>query len=194
MKVHHKLSHGESLALVELVCKHCSVTFPEYQSRLDDEESRGQFCSTECYEAHHRPEVECTWCDETFRADLNRVEEHESVFCSGECEKEWRKVQFSGDTHPQSKENYSWKRDDGTTRYVSGWDDIRQDALARDNYECQSCGVSNEEYVARHGVGLDVHHITPLSEFDDPLPDEANDLENLVSLCRSCHRMEEANE
>jgi DEAD/DEAH box helicase domain-containing protein len=68
------------------------------------------------------------------------------------------------------------------------WEEQRGRARARDGYRCRHCGVGERE-----GRAHDVHHIQPFRTFgyvrgqnDRYL--EANRLENLVTLCRSCHR------
>ena len=38
----------------------------------------------------------------------------------------------------------------------------------------------------------DVHHITPVRDFEDP--QDAHRLDNVVCLCRSCHRLAEIGE
>lgn len=53
------------------------------------------------------------------------------------------------------------------------WNTLRKAILKRDNYTCQSCGVS--------GVPLDVHHIT----YSRLLNEHPSDL---VSVCRNCHK------
>jgi len=42
------------------------------------------------------------------------------------------------------------------------------------------------------GIGRepDIHHIKPVREFDDPA--DAHQLDNVVCLCRSCHRTVES--
>jgi predicted HNH restriction endonuclease len=35
----------------------------------------------------------------------------------------------------------------------------------------------------------DVHHITPVRDFDEP--QNAHTLDNVICLCRSCHRLAE---
>lgn len=62
-------------------------------------------------------------------------------------------------------------------RYGDDWDKIRSLVYMRDNWTCQQCGKSK--------IKLDVHHIKPFLESFD------NSLNNLVSLCRSCHIKEE---
>lgn len=71
-------------------------------------------------------------------------------------------------------------------RYGSNWRSARLEALDRDRWRCQDCGVENGEYVAETGKSLDVHHIIPIREFDNA--EEANFLLNLVTLCESCHK------
>ncbi len=68
------------------------------------------------------------------------------------------------------------------------WDEQRGRARARDGYRCRHCGVGERE-----GRAHDVHHIQPFRTFGYARGDndrylEANRLENLVTLCRSCHR------
>lgn len=57
-----------------------------------------------------------------------------------------------------------------------GWKDIRLKVLIRDNYTCQFCGRE----------GNNVHHIIPYRIC------EHNNINNLTTLCRPCHRKEDA--
>ncbi len=68
------------------------------------------------------------------------------------------------------------------------WTEQRSRALARDGHQCRHCGAPE-----RPNRAHDVHHISPFRTFgyirgqnDRYL--EANRLENLVTLCTSCHR------
>lgn len=74
--------------------------------------------------------------------------------------------------------------------YGANWHDRRRAALERDDYRCQRCDISNKTSKQRYSMALDVHHIVPLREFDDP--ESANDLDNLVALCRACHNAVES--
>lgn len=73
--------------------------------------------------------------------------------------------------------------------YGPNWQQQRQLALARDHHACRTCGAT--------GGMLHVHHIRPFREFGY-VPGEndhyraANQLDNLVTLCPSCHRQAEA--
>ena len=72
------------------------------------------------------------------------------------------------------------------------WEQQRNKARARDGYRCQHCQAPE-----RPGRAHDVHHIQPFRTFgyvrgQNDRYREANRLENLVTLCRSCHRRVEA--
>jgi 5-methylcytosine-specific restriction endonuclease McrA len=64
------------------------------------------------------------------------------------------------------------------TVYTSAaWQRARLAALTRDRFACTSCGAR---------APLDVHHIEPLGQGGQPY-----ELENLETLCRTCHRASE---
>lgn len=67
--------------------------------------------------------------------------------------------------------------------YGPQWHEIRRKVRARDNYRCQSCGTPET------GKTHDVHHLVPFRSFHSI--EEANRLENLVTLCPACHRRAE---
>lgn len=97
---------------------------------------------------------------------------------------------FGIDTRPSLSvegEDNPWYKDGNSYReYGDNWDEIRKNIRSRDNYICQRCNISQREHLQLFDIRLDVHHIIPLSEFDDI--DEANSADNLTTLCRSCHR------
>lgn len=69
------------------------------------------------------------------------------------------------------------------------WERARQEARARDNYRCRICQAV-EPAERRH----EVHHIRPYRQFGPPGAIDsrlANDLDNLITLCPSCHRQAE---
>ena len=65
----------------------------------------------------------------------------------------------------------------------SDWKRQREKALERDDREFQLCGVKQNELSEQ----LCIHHIQPFSEFGLQNHKKANQLKNLISLCRSCH-------
>ena len=62
-------------------------------------------------------------------------------------------------------------------RYGDDWDAIRLIVYMRDNYRCQGCGITMNDYKRP----LDIHHKVPF------LISRDNSLSNLITLCRSCH-------
>ncbi len=73
------------------------------------------------------------------------------------------------------------------------WPKIRNAVRKRDQFKCQVCGA------AESGREHDVHHKTPFRAFmhgnmqGQEARAQANRLENLVTLCHSCHRKVEQN-
>jgi hypothetical protein len=63
-------------------------------------------------------------------------------------------------------------------RYGDDWDKIRYLVYLRDKFICQDCGA--------FGIKLHVHHKIPF------LISKDNSLNNLITLCVSCHRKEDA--
>lgn len=87
-------------------------------------------------------------------------------------------VQRRGERSPH------WKG--GTENYYGPlWRTRRQQAIERDDRQCQKCGMSLERHVAEHGAELHVHHIVRYADFDDD--ETAHSLNNLITVCYSCH-------
>ena len=59
------------------------------------------------------------------------------------------------------------------------WQRMRQRILRRDAYMCQNCKRYGKQIEA-----VEVHHIQHLED----CPELALDPDNLISLCRKCHR------
>jgi hypothetical protein len=88
--------------------------------------------------------------------------------------------------------NHCWNG--GLRRYYGeNWLEQRRQARRRDSHTCQHCQITQQEA----GRNLDVHHIRPFRDFgyipgknDHYL--QANDLDNLITLCRRCHKLAES--
>lgn len=78
-----------------------------------------------------------------------------------------------------SERSINSRRKKGLSPYASYWVTIASEARERDDHQCQTCGTRYKKYK------LPVHHIKPISLFDDPL--DAHYLNNLITLCRKCH-------
>lgn len=103
-------------------------------------------------------------------------------FCSLKCFGAWQR-----DTKWQAAENHPNWRGGKEPYYGPTWDAARKAARARDNYTCQDCGITEAEL----GKALDVHHLVRFGDFGRHRHEEANRLDNLVSLCYRCHTRRE---
>ncbi len=76
--------------------------------------------------------------------------------------------------------------------YGPSWAAAKRAARARDSHRCRQCGAPE-----RQGRAHDVHHLRPFREFGY-VPGEnrndrlANDVDNLITLCPSCHHRAES--
>lgn len=75
-----------------------------------------------------------------------------------------------------------WTND--PNNYGPNWNTQRNLARTRDGYRCQMCGTPEQDH-AHH-----VHHKIPFRTFTSYL--QANQLENLITLCPPCHHRAEA--
>ena len=161
-------------------CTICGESFEYYPSNKE-----GQFCSR-CVEKTNAflgdryvkdadyVERECRMCDEQMNILKSRVKRGGGTFCSRDCHSRWMSENRVGRAHHQ------WEG--GPIEYGRKWWQIRRRALERDEYTCQHCGKTKSEL----GQNPDVHHIERVRSFEDP--QDAHTLDNIVSLCRSCHR------
>jgi DEAD/DEAH box helicase domain-containing protein len=92
-------------------------------------------------------------------------------------------VSLSEETVTRLREAGVWTND--PNNYGPDWMRVRDRVRARDKYTCQVCGAveTNRQH--------DVHHKIPFRAFSSYV--EANRLENLTTLCPSCHHKVEQN-
>ncbi len=92
-------------------------------------------------------------------------------------------LSLSDETVSRLRDAGVWTND--LNEYGPDWPKLRERVRARDQYKCQVCGTleTNRQH--------DVHHKIPFRTFVDPL--QANRLENLSTLCRTCHQKVEQN-
>lgn len=69
--------------------------------------------------------------------------------------------------------------------YGSNWYTKRREALQRDRWRCQHCGLKEREHREEFGRNLHVHHLVPIRQFETA--EDANFLLNLITLCEDCH-------
>ena len=159
-------------------CDACGETI--LRARWERERYERVYCSG-CWGDSQQP-IECEWCGGTDWVWPARVEI--ARFCGQECLDEWRAATQVGENHPR------WRPGRRPEYYGPNWHEQRRRAIIRDQARCQDCGMTMPESLEEFGAELTVHHETPLREFvdgDDLDHEAANRLENLVTLCVSCH-------
>lgn len=187
LKIHHSKIHDESISGVRVECGWCG----EETTKRPSQVGNNNFCSLSCFrewdskwkgeewQGENHPQwkeetvCECEWCENDFKTDSHALKMGRGRFCSQDCHHEWRKEEWecaNGENHP------NWKG--GANDYGENWTRIRKKVHERDK-KCLKCGEEGSN------TYLDVHHIIPIREFDEP--EEANTMSNLVLLCRPCH-------
>lgn len=169
---------------IETKCRVCSVVFEQYPS------DGKKYCSRECYgewlsdnntgRNHPRftesEEVECDSCGKVMELKLYDISAHN--FCCRSCLGRWLSEHNSGE------DSVHWKG--GVLHYYGrSWMEQRRKVLERDSYTCQH--PECDEDIDSLSREPDVHHITSFREFGVEKHEEANRLENLITLCRKHH-------
>jgi 5-methylcytosine-specific restriction endonuclease McrA len=57
--------------------------------------------------------------------------------------------------------------------------ELKESIRQRDNYKCQNCGITEEEYLIIQGINLSIHHI----DYDKMNCEETN----LITVCNQCN-------
>ena len=91
-------------------------------------------------------------------------------------------IELNNQTISKIRHQNLWRND--PLEYGPNWKIMRNQARARDGYICQVCGIKEKE--KEH----DVHHKTPFRIYKSF--EQANVLENLITLCPTCHRKAES--
>lgn len=182
---------------VTIQCDNCGKEIKRESSQL--ERSENLFCSKECYGNFKSEKVErtCKTCGDPFKVSPSTLKNRPALYCSRECRPKSRENNpFFGKTHDKEarkkmsiiakkrtgKDNPAWKG--GKQKYYGeNWKEMRRKTLNRDNKKCVICKRGKEEL----GTDPSVHHIVPIKNFDTP--ENANYLDNLITVCRKHHSM-----
>ena len=159
-------------------CEICEKPFEYYPTDKegiycpDCVESAEEFLGTPSYELRdiERVEKECEECGEEMVVLQTTVDQGRGRFYSASCRDTW----FSHEYDNPHANPYSGK-----------WYKMRHQIYKRDDHQCVRCGRHRQEI----GREPEVHHFTPIREFDDP--QDAHRPDNLICLCRGCHSQAE---
>lgn len=188
---------------IMVACDNCQKEFVIKRKQVV--RYKHHYCSRACkwqkWHAEHRGETHPSWkgqhititcdmCGKEAKKYRFQLEGHNHHFCSSACRYRWLSecmVWPTGPDHP------SWIDGLHNEYYGPNWLAQQRAARKRDGYKCRYCGKTQK----KNGRALDVHHIRPFRSFgyianqnDRYL--QANDLTNLIALCRICHRRAEA--
>jgi len=178
-------------------CDNCGASFKKDASAIAKTDHH--FCSQKCFgkwlsktrKGLPRPEVagprldlrkrvklRCQYCGREYEIKLSLADNRK--YCSIKCcNADWvESGKYTGEN------NHNWKGG-YESYYGPNWQNQRYEARQRDNYTCQQCGVTEDEL----GCQLDIHHKIPFRELGLERYEEANILDNLVSLCKKCHSL-----
>lgn len=179
---------------VEAICDHCGIAFEKKLSQHTF--TQKHFCSRSCMgkwqsqnwigkdnPTYSSVDCTCTICGKEFTRTPFHISNGEGKFCSNKCKGVWISENRSGPNSPY------WRG--GKVRYRGAdWKRQCEQARKRDKHRCQRCGIHEKKLSYK----LDVHHIVPYRSFPRGQYKLANQLCNLISLCRSCHiRIEKGN-
>lgn len=155
-------------------CEMCGKEF-KYEDRI----YKRKFCD-ECLSKHKsesqtdRIKTICGYCHKELLVTPSRFNENTYCYCDVKCMAKHYAEIYTGENSPV------WTG--GKRHYTGGWFHARDEARKRDNYSCQICGITEQEYKQE----MSVHHIKKYKSFDDKF--EANKLSNLICLCEPCHK------
>jgi ribosomal protein S27E len=181
---------------VKVHCDHCGKIVDRDPCKI--ERNDHFFCCQNCYAGWRKinlcgennpnfstPAIEttCAWCGIAIQRKPWKIGtvKRKHHFCCAKHRAEWLKHTLVGPNSP------SWKG--GKYGYCGpNWRSQQRLARDRDNNTCQVCGKTQGQV----GNALDVHHVKPFRSFNYIAEEnenyrQANELSNLVTLCRSCH-------
>jgi len=82
--------------------------------------------------------------------------------------------------HKKGKQSSNYIHGQGYAPYpLEFTDELKEQIKKRDNYECQNCGMTEEEHLIVIGTDLHIHHI----DYDKTNCNK----ENLITTCKQCN-------
>lgn len=168
--------NGEKEYKNEYTCELCGKTYTNWNPR----HYIRRFCDN-CLSKHkqdlftNKITTTCGYCGKEIEVIPSRFYANKYCYCDVKCMAKHYSEIYSGENSP------TWKG--GINKHYKGnWLHQARLCRERDNNCCQICGKTYEE---NDNHNMDVHHIKKYRLFENPV--EANNLDNLISLCHSCH-------
>lgn len=101
----------------------------------------------------------------------------------------YRKYKVSYTNYRRSHKNEK-RESEKKGRNIRQFNGLRDEVLARDNYSCRNCGMTQEEHLERWKVSLTIDHIDGQGRYSSI---KNNSLDNLKTLCLKCHGKKDRN-
>ncbi len=188
--------------MINIFCKNCKKEFKIYPSL----KNRKNFCSKICRKTGIFKK--CLFCQKEFWCFKNCILKNNRIYCSKQCHNKVLKIKMKGKNnyfygkkhteeskrkismHPTRALNISlahkklvrlgihplWKGGISFEPYGLKFNkELKKEIRKRDSYRCKECNFSEENL----GYKLSIHHI----DYNK----QNSNINNLVSLCRSCH-------
>lgn len=164
----------------KVICSTCGKEFIRRNVDIAKVEARNgkHYCSHACMGEGYKDRITltCSHCGKEFERARSGVDlSNKHYFCSKKCQL------INTDYILKGKDHYRYINGDTSYKRGENWLAARRATRDRDDYTCQICGIKEDEL----GKLLDVHHKTPYRLFDNYI--DANELDNLIALCPSCH-------
>ncbi len=176
---------------LKAICDNCGsniIGLPEQRLKRN----KHFFCSRECWRQSQikRLTINCANCGNNLEIHPSTHKKDVGNFCDMQCYGAWRKKNFKGKKNPNWRHGLAGKTNN--IDYGPNWRRQRKAAIQRDGGCCRRCAATE----SLNGYALDVHHITPFRKFDYVRGEndnykQANELSNLITLCRECHALVE---
>lgn len=187
--------------LIKVNCSNCGCELERKKCFVDKFDNffccadcRGQWISNNLKGDKHpifsQEEYECDECGKKFLIFKGLVNNGSNHFCSRICSNKYRSDNYTGEN------SFNWKG--GITPFVKSirlckeYYEWRTNCFERDNYLCQSCGCSSNKLVVHHKNPLikiiEDNNLTNMEEAK--LCYELWNLDNGVTLCQDCHKLE----
>ena len=151
------------------VCLRCGR---EFEPKDDRPNRPARYCSRKCGQPNQpsRVTLTCRQCGRQFERKryMEQWSQDRGPFCGFRCYGQWQKEHIAGEANP----NY---QPQSNRRQAAQWERNRLAVLERDGHRCVRCGSTKRLHV-HHREAWQAHQADPHA------------LDNLETLCASCHR------